>query len=118
MGIIAEWCFWVGLSELDYDLFEMPEGAKTFIEMVMEPWAEPVNRDDLEIVSIGMHGETIGFGVIIYELSWETDIKTSNVFDPVMVAHAQEVQITLNKIFDQVGIAQRAALYHHINLGG
>lgn len=118
MGTYAEWRLWVGISKQDYDLDDMSPDAKSFINKVMESWADPVERDNLDIVSIGMHGETVGFGVVISELSWGTEIEEGNVFDPFIAEHAQEVQLTLNKIFDELGIPNRAVIYHHLDLGG
>ncbi len=116
MSTYAEWRLWVGISQDNYLLEELPQTAEAFIDEVMRSF-NPVQRDNLAIQSIGMHGETVGIGVVIHELNWETEIGEQNVFDPTIITKAKETQIALNKVFDDVGMHLRANIYNHIDLG-
>jgi hypothetical protein len=114
MGTHAVWQLWVGATA--DDLTDAPPSTDEMFDRMSDK-DENVLIDGLEIKAIYMHGELVGYGVIISELSWQADLGPDNFFSPELVSRAQEAAVKLQQIFERLGLNPQVRLLHHIDLG-
>lgn len=114
MSTYAVYRIWAGVltKDLPFDKNEHP-----FILKAISSF-DGATKGGLKFAGIGMHGETVGFGVEIQKLDWVTEIGAPNTFNPVISEKAKKVLRQVNQIFKDLNISPTAKLYHHLDLGG
>lgn len=114
MGTYAVYKVWVGISlknEAPYDK------GHPFLQNIMAS-SNPIQRDGLSFESIDMHGETVGIGVEIFTLNWNTEIDKKNAYNTDISEEARETLKKVASIFEKIKIFTPVRIYHHVDLGG
>lgn len=116
METYAKWVLWVGIAEVDLQKEILPEPAEDLLESITKTQG-PIHKNGLPLVAIYMHGEQVGYGVIISETKWSDEISAKNVFDTTVVRKAKNIRNDVAQIFKEVGIPNKPKIYNHIDLG-
>lgn len=113
MGTYARYLVWVGVS------IEEIRGTKSpFIERAMKR-VDGAVVGGLRFQSIGMHGEIVGFGVVVQRVDWMPYLGTTNCFDSSVSIRAEYVLQHAIEIFLKHSMGWLVPkVYHHIDLGG
>ncbi len=113
MGTYAVYEVWAGV------LIAQADKNNPFVKRVLSS-CEGVEKDGLLFESISMHGESIGIGVRIEQLSWQAQIGGANWYDTTIANSASKTLKRVEETFKKLGIALIVPprLYHHIDLGG
>ena len=111
MGTYAVYKMWAGvlLTQVDED--------NPFIKKVLSSY-DFVKKDNLLFEGIGMHGDKVGIGVKIQELSWEVEIGSSNFYDVTITNKAIDICKKVAETFKKLGVSCEPRIFHHIDLGG
>lgn len=128
MGTYAVYNLWVGVkkTEVEEVLSSRPDLDEHWILKALNSSIEinvVVDRNDestwLKLEPIYMHGENIGFGVVIQELDWTDELDDTNEYK-LGNDVADSALDALNDFFSfqQQEFPFTAKLYHHIDLGG
>ncbi len=64
-----------------------------------------------------MHGESVGIGFVIQEISWSSSIEEDNFFDLGICKRAERMEEKIREIFKSEGIMISIGIYHHIDPG-
>lgn len=112
MGTYAVYRVWVGIRKDEFGDASVP-----FLERVLKSFGK-VKEHNLCFESIDMHGEIVGMGVVVKELSWTPSIGEENEFDSLIGLNAEGILLQVRNIFIKNGIKAEPKLYHHIDLGG
>ena len=115
MSTHACWRLWVGVR---MGWMELTEASRSTDELLKKlNLGEPYVVDGVEIEAIHMNGKIVGYGVVISELSWGTEIEKGNVFPQDAIAKAEDVRPKVDEILGRVGIGGQVLILHHIDLG-
>lgn len=111
MGTHAIYFLWVGVKKEDLEI-----SGEELIEKVK---SLNLNKGfELKIQPIHMHGEVIGYGEVICEMSWDTEPQLCEMFRPQNLRHLEFVSREITDAFQKLNISVIPKLYHHIDLGG
>lgn len=113
MATYAQYVIWAGIRKEEYleyePISELLEKARA---------SGGVEKEDLKFEEIYMHGESIGIGVVIREMSWSSSIEEDNFFDLGICKRVERMEEKIREIFKKEGIPISVGIYHHIDLGG
>lgn len=112
MSTYAIYYVWAGILIDEFDALHAP-----FVDEVLENF-DGIQINNVTFVGIGMHGKTIGIGVVVHELNWETEIGPANLYNPETAQNALLILNLVNQTLQERGIEISARLYQHIDLGG
>ena len=118
MSTYAEYYLWAGIARDSDGEWRFEGESSSLLEEVAAGGLGGVERDGLRFVEIDMHGVSVGVGVVIAELSWETAIGKANEFDPSVGDRARDILQRVQAVFAADGIRVVVKLYHHLDLGG
>ena len=119
MGTYAHYYLWAGVLDTDLAKQHLSAEFEPFLGTLEEAHT-PTERDGLSFQLIRMHGETIGYGVILKDLDWITTEDRPESPDleflGTLAASLEKVRSTFKKL----GLPETAPcnLYHHLDLGG
>lgn len=115
MSTHAKYYLWAGCTR--EDLAGAPATADEFIGSVVA-CVDPsgIERGGLRFVSIDLHEETVGIGVVVVELDWTTEIGAENVYDLGIAERVRDVLARVRTVFRDLGITAEPKLYHHVEL--
>jgi len=116
MSTYAYWRLWVGVT-LEGVKGPLPDNAAKIIDGIMDDF-KPQEFDGMEVGAIHMHGQEVGLGVVVQEMSWGTEIDKKNRFDSKSLRKADKLVPRLRTLFRSWGIRGKVCVYHHIDLGG
>lgn len=117
MGTHATWVLWVGIRNDELKAGKLTPAGKHVLG-ALDQNGEYQVYDDLKLEEIPMHGESIGIGVRVLELDWDTELTERNIFPLFDARQATMHSATLERIFSSWGIKGPVRMYHHVDLGG
>ncbi|MEI6378034.1 MAG: hypothetical protein WCO55_00075 [Candidatus Falkowbacteria bacterium] len=115
MSTFAEYRIWAGVPDdlLSVEDDELLEELRLGSHSVFS-----YGKNTYEYGEQYMHGEKIGFGVTIKELSWDSELTEENDYDPAQVKVTSVILRIVKAKFKELGIEAIPRLYHHLDLGG
>ncbi|HEY9585732.1 MAG TPA: hypothetical protein VJJ02_04055 [Candidatus Paceibacterota bacterium] len=119
MGTYVVHRIWVGIAKQD-----VPEELIEKLESHSNGCKGSEGTDktpgfSFSLQEIHMHGETIGYGMVVHELDWKTTEEKPEIFEYHKYQLAVEgAQARLEHLFEKLRLPLRVHPYHHIDLGG
>ncbi|MGD0977139.1 MAG: hypothetical protein ABR875_02500 [Minisyncoccia bacterium] len=115
MGTYARWVLWIGVENDEIDNSKLPQTTVELIDAVREE-LDGLENGGVIFRDIFMSGVSVGFGVEVKELHWNTDLDSENYFDDDLTLEITEIQLRVPPIFRRLGLPE-PKLRHHIDLG-
>lgn len=118
MSTHAQYYLWAGFLLEDHD-DDFSDEFQTFLDILRSSYPG-IEREGFLFTSVGMHGETIGFGVVLTDLDWITFGERPASPDTEQLGKLSETLEAVRTAFIRIGLPEEVPcnLYHHLDLGG